>query len=426
MTDSGSGTMTPISLPGGPSTGQTLDPAQPLPYTLLPPSRYAQIMQISLPHFWQMAGAKAPLKSGCDDIWDEVARDALVWVMLQAEQMIADELGFWEAPKFITDEELAFGLTGVRLDWLNAEIKTKWGYISDYGTEQLTLVQADAVIQYQDLDNDPLGREETARIGTNLYGDLTACARPCDVAIFFRVADGADDAADERWEIRPIKVDIDGSTMRITADSALFIKPGLRALTKADCIGGDAGVNDWIYPFDLGNLVPKVDVYCRTVNQQTPITLRWDGVCRCTTSPCAHDTQCACAYPTDSKRGFFIPRPAIWNGVSNISAAASYNVPPESVFVDYRAGYPLDSKTCRMNAELERAIVKLTNVLLPEPPCGFCDQAEIRWKADRKNIDPLTPEAASMPWDLYAQGALEAWRIVKKLAMGRGSKMGRR
>jgi hypothetical protein len=425
MPSSGNTTGLAINLAGGPSTGQTLDPGEALPYTLLSPSRYAQIMQIPLPHFWQMQGPKAPLRGGCDDVWDEEARAALVWAMLQAEEMIANELGFYPAPKFTVDEEIAFGLTGVRNDWLNGEVKTKWGYVSDYGTEKLTLVQADAVIQYQDLDDDPNGREETARIGTSLYGDLSACAKACDVAIFFRVADGADDAADDRWEIRPIKVDIDGSTMRITADSALFIKPGLRALTKMDCVASEYP-NDWIYNFDLGNLVAKVDVYCRTVNQQTPVTLRWDGVCTCTTSPCAHDTQCACAYPTDMKRGFFAPRPATWNGASNIYVAATYTNPPESVLVDYRSGYLLDSKSCRMNAELERAIVKLTNVLLPEPPCGFCDAAEIRWKGDRKNIDPLTPEAASMPWDLYAQGALEAWRIVKKLAMGRGSKMGRK
>lgn len=427
MPSSGSGTMTPINLAGGPSTGQTLDPAQPLPYTLLSLSRYAQIMQISMPHFWQMAGPKAPQRSGCDDIWDETARDALAWAIMQAEELIAIELGFWPAPKFITEEEIAFGLTGVRSDdWRNAEIKTKWGYVSAYGTETLTLVQADAVIQYQDLDNDPHGREETARIGTALYGDLGACARACDVAIFFRVADGADDAADNRWEIRPIKVDIDGSTMRITADSAMFIRPGLRSLTKADCIGPTDGPTDWIYNFDLGNLVSAVDVYCRTVNTQTPVTLRWDGVCGCTSGVCDHNTQCGCAYPTDMKRGFFAPRPATWNGTSNLNTSPTYWMPPESVLVDYRAGYPLDSKSCQINSNLERAIVKLTNVLLQEPPCGFCDAAEVRWKSDRKTIDPLTPEAASMPWDLYAQGALEAWRIVKILAMGRGGKMGRK
>jgi hypothetical protein len=78
-----------------------------------------------------------------------------------------------------------------------------------------------------------------------------------------------------------------------------------------------------------------------------------------------------------------------------------------------------------MNSQLERAIVKLTNALLSEPPCGFCDPAKARWAQDRKDIDPLTPEAASLPWDLYKQGALEAWRIVKRFAMGQGGKMGR-
>lgn len=412
-------TGTPLVIPGGVGTGETLDPAQPLPRTLLPLARYAQIMQINLSHFHQMAGPKAPVASGCDSVWDQDARDLLAWTMKQAEDMIAQELGFQPAPKFITNERIPFALTGVRWDWRFAEVKTNFGYVEAFGTETLTLVQADAVIQYQDLDNDPFEKEETARIETSLYGDLAACVNPCDVAVFFRVADGADDAADERWEIRPIKVDIDGSTMRITADSSLFVKPGLWSLTKNDCYGSD-DVNRWIYDFELGNLVPAVDVYCRTVNTTLPATILWDGRCACT-SICNHDTQTACAYETDLKRGFFIPRPA---GAGNADAAPTYHYPPEAVRVNYRAGYPLDSK-CRMDANLERAIVKLTNALLPEPPCNFCDAAQQRWEKDRKTVDPLTPEAAGLPWDLYTQGALEAWRIIKRMAMGRGGKLGR-
>lgn len=424
MTTSGSTTGTPINLAGGPSTATSLDPSQPLPRTQLPLSRYASLMQISQSHFHQLAGIKAPLGSGCDKVWDQNARDLLAWTMLQAEELIANELGFQPSPIFITNERLPFSLNGVRSDWTNAELETEWGYVESYGTETLTLVQADAVIQYQDLDNDPNDREETARIGTSLYGDLASCVNPCDVAIFFRVADGAEDVHDERWEIRPIKVDIDGSTMRITAESSLFVKPGLWALTEADCIGSSdslADKNRWIHNWELGNLVPAVDVYCRTVNTTLPATLLWDGTCTCT-SVCNHDTQTACAYETDLKRGFFIPRPA---SGANVYTSPTWWTPPEAVRVNYRAGYPLDSKTCRMNANLERAIVKLTNVLLPEPPCAFCDAAQVRWKQDRTNIDPLTPEAASMPWDLYSMGALEAWRIVKKFAMGRGGKLGR-
>ena len=392
--------------------------------TILPLDRYATaIMQIHPSHFNQMQGVKAPMRGGCDEVWDQDARDLLAWTMKQAEDLIAIELGFQVAPTFITNERIPFGLTGVRSDWRNAELETEHGYVEAYGTETLTLIQAGATVEYLDLDNDPNDREEIAEIGNLVYDDLTACANPCDVAVFFRVADGADDAADSRWEIRPVKVDIDGSTMRIRAESSLFVRPDLWRLTKQASIGAHDSVADenrWKIDFALTNLVSSVDVYCRTVNTTLPVTLLWDGACRCT-GTCSHDTQTACAYETDLKRGFFIPRPA---SGANVYAAPTYWHPPEAVRVNYRAGYPLD-RNCRIDANLERAIVKLTNVLLPEPPCAFCDAAQVRWENDRKNIDPLTPEAAGMPWDLYSQGALEAWRIVKRFAMGRGGKMGR-
>ncbi len=395
-----------------------LDPAQPLPRTLLPLARYAQIMQIPLPHFQQMNGALAPLTGGCDKVWDQDARELLAWTMMQAEELIANELQFWPAPKFITEEEIAFGLEGVRWDWQRAEVETKWKYIDDFGAEQLTLLQDEATVTYLDRDSDPLGRQETAEIGTAIYGTLPACSRACDVAVFFRVEDGAEDDAHPSWEIRPLKVDIDGSTMTIRGESSLFIRPDLWALTEAECRGsGDK--NAWVHDFDISNLVSKVDVYCRTVNTTLPLTLQWDNVCECTSSPCEHNTQTGCAYRTNKKLGFFVPRPATG---ANVWTTACHSCPPESVLANYRAGYPLDSR-CQMNANLERAIVKLTNVLLPEPPCGFCDAAKVRWENDRKPVDPLTPEAAALPWDLYAQGALEAWRLVKRLAIGRGGKI---
>lgn len=387
--------------------------------TILPLDRYAAIMQIHPSHFNQMQGQKAPQVGGCDEIWDQDGRDLLAWAMAQAEELIATKLRTYPAPTFVTNERIPLGLMGSRMDWRDAEVKTAWGYVEAFGSEQLTLLQADATVEYLDLDNDPNNREETAEIGGLLYEDLTACGAECQVAVFFRVADGAKDAADPVWEIKPLKVDIDGSTMRVRAESSMFVRPDLWDLTKMDCWGSD-DENRWVIDFDQTNLVTKVDVYCRTVNTDLPVTLLWDGRCSCT-GICNHDTQSACAYETDFKRGFFAPRPAT---TGNVDAAPTYFRVPEGLRVNYRAGFPLD-RNCRMNANLERAIVKLTNVLLPEPPCSFCDQARIRWEHDRKQVDPLTPEAAGLPWDLYAQGALEAWRIVKLLAMGSGGKLGR-
>jgi hypothetical protein len=381
-------------------------------------------MGIFAPHFNQLAGNFAPIKKGCSDpVWDQDAREDLAWTIAQAEELIARELSFWPSPKFITNEQTAFSLPGVRSDWRFAEVQSEYSQVVGFGTETLTLLQADATVTYTDDDNDPFGRKELATIGDGIYNYLPACGETCEVAVFFRVADGAEDATDSRWEIKPLKVDIDGSNMTITGESSMFVKPQLWKLTKQDADRpGSVDGTGWIYNADTANFVTAVDVYCRTINTQTPITLKWDGWCNCT-SPCAHETQLGCAYVTDARRGYYVPRPATWNGTANIDATPLRARPPESIMINYRAGYPLTN--CRMNPNLERAIVKLTNALLPEPPCGFCDAAQNRWNMDRKDIDPLTPEAASLPWDVYKQGALEAWRITKMFMRGRGGKLGR-
>jgi hypothetical protein len=387
--------------------------------TLLPISRYSEIMRIFAPHFNQMNGAKAPLSGGCDDIWSQEDREDLAFVIAQAEELIAIQLGFWPAPKWITSERIALGLTGVRSDWQNAEVKTKWGYVQAFGTKTLTLVEADSPVTYTDEDGDEYGREEVAKVGdpSLLYSFLSADCEICNVALFFRVGDGAYDAADPRWEIRPIVADNDGDLLTVTAESSLFVKPELWKKTPVE------DPTYWKLDFDLDNLVEAVDVYCAGIDYETPVTIKWDGVCSCT-SPCSHYTQAACAYVTDWEQGFFVARPATWNGSQHVSAEPSYGYRPESLVVNYLAGYPLDERTCRINPNLERAIVSLTNVLLPEPPCGFCDLAARRWKRDRMRVDPITVEAAGMPWGMYEQGALEAWRLVRPFIRGRGGKMG--
>ena len=76
-----------------------------------------------------------------------------------------------------------------------------------------------------------------------------------------------------------------------------------------------------------------------------------------------------------------------------------------------------------MNQLMERAIVKLANALLPEPPCGYCDLAERRWHEDRNGLvlqSEITElEAIYWPVD-KVRGALEASRIVKRFSLHSG------
>ena len=100
--------------------------------TLLPQDRYATIMHLGNGncHFNQVEGGKVPMRSGCDDVWDQPEREELAWTIATAEEMIAAELGFWPAPKWIVGEEHRIGR--VRSDWANAEFKTKYAANETY------------------------------------------------------------------------------------------------------------------------------------------------------------------------------------------------------------------------------------------------------------------------------------------------------
>jgi len=72
------------------------------------------------------------MSGGCDDIWDQSDREDLAWAIARAEELIAEQLGTWPAPKWITSEDIWLGK--VRPDWWNAELKTKWSKVKAFGT----------------------------------------------------------------------------------------------------------------------------------------------------------------------------------------------------------------------------------------------------------------------------------------------------
>lgn len=380
--------------------------------TLLSPDRYAQIMQIDPYHFNQIGPPLAPLSGGCDDIWDQEARDNLVDMGIKpAEDLIADALGFYPSPKFITDENIRLleQRGHGQIGGLSVH-KTRWRYVEGYGVCTLREIQLNAPVTYTNHNNNPFDRSSQAQIGGALYDYLTPCADCCTARVFFRVADGADDPHDSRWEIRPLRVDHDGTEMWITGHPSQFVRPEYWELNEWECQGSD-DETAWIIPWsDDSIFVSAVDVYCEVIDTSRQATFYWSQ-CTCS-NPCNVDSKDGCIRSLDDRFGHFEMLPNSACSGSNI-CMPTY---PDTAKINYKAGYPLD-RNCSMDKRLERAIVKLTNALLPEPPCGFCDPADTIWKRDREQVSPLTMEAANLPWDLYTKGALEAWRIVKRMAL---------
>ena len=370
-------------------------------------------MGIPICHGNGIDGARAPLKGGCDDLWDNQNREDLALAVAEAELLVSGELGTLPAPTWVVDEEVRVGR--VRSDWWNAEFSTQWKRVEAFGTQTLTLIDGSSPVTYENLRHDPYNREETALIGEPggmYYFPAGQCDDVCAVKVFFTEADGAWDSADPRWEIRPLRADVEPPGTRVQAESCMFLRPELQQWQYRH--EWPEGSREWATDFDTDNLVDEVDVYCESTNTYLPITLYWEGLCDCG-SPCSHSTQAACAYATDLDRGFFAPRPATG---ANAYTAALHSTPPVKFTVSYKAGWPLDSRTCRMDPRLERAIVKLANVLLPEPPCGFCDPARTKWERDRALMEPLTEAATLIPWGLMERGAFEAWRLVQSVMRG--------
>src|SRR3990167_7828960 len=114
MPDFGGHIGTPVG--GGGFIPGLATPTMPLPYTLLSLPRYALIMGIAPLHFHQgfYASTNPQLfpNSGCTQIWyqhdwqnfDHVSREQLAMEIANAEQEIANLVGYWPAPVFLAEE----------------------------------------------------------------------------------------------------------------------------------------------------------------------------------------------------------------------------------------------------------------------------------------------------------------------------------
>ena len=81
--------------------------------TLLSLDRYAAVLGIPPPHFNQgFSNVIFPITASCPAVWfqyawqnyDSVSREDLALEIANAEQDIADVLGYWPAPKWIAQE----------------------------------------------------------------------------------------------------------------------------------------------------------------------------------------------------------------------------------------------------------------------------------------------------------------------------------
>jgi hypothetical protein len=442
--------------------------AEPLPYTLLAPARYAQILSVNPVHFQGAVGITVfPIRGGdsnnrANDLWpryswqqsDHVSMEDLSRAIYDAEQDIARELGWYPAPWYVSEEIQQFprhyrpdvfrwggrNVRGMRASVITDFAKVIAGGRRDVdliGTANVAAVVAPGTIVYSDEDGD--GFNETATITlTTTYG--AAFAR------YFKVYH-ADYDGDQAWEIRPARSkSITGTTWTGVFSSWLFVNPDTQGRYPTD--EGWSGID---IQTDDSNFVTSVEVYYEYVdNAQVSAEFYWEpcpthailsSVCVCCggtgCEACTHDTQTGCLHVRDAERGIVVPQPANYDSDDSEwdQSTFTYCRDPEFVKLWYYAGEYEDRF---LNGTLldplsdywAHAIAWLATTKLERP---FCSGGNVTALAERLREDlsfsgaggayQADPAALANPFGPQ-RGAIMAWQRVTKFALHRRARPG--
>lgn len=412
---------------------------------LLPLDSFREEIGYNPWHFWQLSDdTLVPVDSNCSDLvyehnWqdaDAVGRDAMRRAIMNAEDLLAQYLGFDVAPRYrdsIVDfpryhQRSAFYGASANADgrWLSVQLP--YGYVQAVGVESKTLI-GNANVTLSDTDSDGIYDRFTLSIATSVTDTA-------EIAVYVKDADRPNNENDDdRWRIQPIRVTISGGTATITGRAWTIVKPVLFEGA------GQAGID----PTSDSNYLSQLAVYQRKTNAngeeidtsqsvlifETEPTGWMLGCCQTTTDPedssrdpAAVAKAVARAGIRDERNGLVLPAKAVRNATTGIWEAVQWSScsPPDRVQVRYLAGYPLENN--QIARQMRVTVARLAMAELDAPICA-CDQANRtlhRWQLDLAQtsgrndelIGMITPEDLDNPLGTR-RGHVYAWRQVRNL-----------
>lgn len=373
--------------------------------TLLSLEQWAEVMGYNPWEFNQIGtGIQFARDTQCPTVfyqyqWQKqfLSREEIALAIAQAELALEKVLGFPIAPKWIESEEVLYpnkaavssGLTNgyhrANGTWKSVALAN--GYIQQLGQKVWTLLEAGVTYTRSDPDGDSFNELFTATV-TAADLDITK------IKVFYAAADR--DNLDETWEIRPLKLSYDGTTLTIKGKMYQLVQPPLTEVIKPSSL--DA--TDTIY-------VETVDVYIETADTDFGAAI-WDkgSGLYCDTSSASFDI-------TDAQ----ITQPRRIRPV--INPAYSYGRLPNRLSINYQAGYPLEGG--KVSQVLALMIARLSTNYLPALSCG-CDRPDqilFFWRSFPSDTEqgarPMTQEEINENPFGTSRGAIFAWQNAQLL-----------
>lgn len=387
--------------------------------TLLPLDSWAAIMGINLFEFNQIGeGFPEPNTAQCPHVWyqyqwqeDFLSREEIAKAIAMAEQAIAEQLGYWPAPKAITNERVSYPRIPVRNAYGRGgnprgqykSVSLAWSKIQGGGSLVRTLIGADTVT-FSDPDGDSVNERFTASIATSVTD-------PNEIAVYFNSADRLGEDIAEQWRIRPVKVTISGGVATIVGHSSLLVLPNKEVITNPEVLDVSAAI-----------YATEVDIY-RLYRDDTSTDANpaqgfahWENA-GCDEPPCAAEYHPVCIGAREADSG-------VVSVNYNVVDGFCQDTEPDWLVVNYIAGEPLVNG--QMSVSMAHIVAHLATALLPDGNCA-CDRSNriiAYWKdlpGDPDKSRFMTQrEIDDNPFG-DRRGSRYAWERVKMLLDVRGA-----
>ena len=403
--------------------------------------RYAKIMGINPAHFNGGAAAGIfPVKSNrCQDIipqygWqysDHTGREDIGEAIAVAESDIALTLGYYPAPKYISQEPHRYPrhhrrdmwrASGTNIRGAALSVQSNFGKVISMGRRNADTLVETATVAGLTLTYDYAALTATIVLPSTLTDT-------CELKLFTAGESGAPE-----WEVRPLtSIAADGVNVTIVLPSWQLIKP---SLWEAYPTVADFGAIDIT---DNANHEQSVDLY-RVYTDTTVVssTLYWEPspnvdtlTCGCGGASCAAcslTTQDGCFHLRDPELGIIVPTPASYDATEETWEDVVFSAcrDPDMVKIYYLAGVYseryLSGRFCDpLSDTWARTIAYLATARLERPfcQCGSVTPAVMRTQKDLAFSG--AGESFNVP---FAQldnpfgtrwGEVQAWRQVGRV-----------
>lgn len=344
-------------------------------YTLLPLDRAAEILQLDKLHFASMKSNYYVINFDCDDVWlqfdyqntGKVSRDALARAIRQAEDRVAQLLGYSLAPMWIENEPHEL-INKYKPDMYPSmfntygnprSVFTDWGYVIEGGVRATSVIELGATITYSDIDGD--GYDETATVVV-----VTTVTDPEEICIFF-----PGKLAKDTWEIRPTDVTISGGNATIVYQRHQSPLPELWEKMDQDVSALMINADD------DANFLTELDVYRVYNDPSTQLTFYGRG-----SKPGSLTSDTGAFTIVDERRGIVEYQSATWDDALlefKSTGYANCNGDPFKLHLSYRAGlvnWDMDYPHKQFDPTWENMLMYYALTLLDTEICGCSNFVE--------------------------------------------------